>query len=658
MDLNILKNIANTIRQLSIEAIQEANSGHPGLPLGCAEIGAYLYAKALNHYPKNPHWINRDRFVLSAGHGSAFLYSLLHLSGFDLTLDDIKKFRKIHSKTPGHPEHHLTPGVEATTGPLGQGVANAVGMALANKMLAWRFNKGGDTLFDSKVFCLAGDGCIMEGVSSEASSLAGHLGLDNLIVIYDANNVCLDGPILETLSEDTLARYRAYGWEVYEIDGHNFEAIDSVISKLKGAQERPAMIMSHTVIGKGSPNKSNTHKVHGSPLGEEELLKTKKNLGLPDEKFYIPQDVLKFFKKRLEVQKVSYDEWMGRFKRWGEKNRDLLLEFNEMQEKRLPGDIEERLKSIDIPHNIAGRKASSEVLNYLADIFPYLIGGSADLSSSDMTMLKKFPVIERENFGGRNIKYGVREFAMGGTANGLSLSSMFLPFVGTFLVFSDYMRAAIRLAALSRLKVIYQFTHDSIFVGEDGPTHQPVEHLAALRAIPNLHVIRPGSVDEVKMAWLAALEYDGPTAIVLSRQALLEVEGTDVSYSEGMKRGAYIVMKERGRPDFTFFATGSELSLALGVAKRLGDIGKDVRVVSMPCWELFEKEEREYRDYILSGDLGKRVSIEAGSDMGWARYIGLDGMAISVEGFGKSGAQDALREEFGFTVDSILKRIG
>jgi transketolase len=654
---NILQKIASTIRGLSIEAIQKANSGHPGLPLGCAEIGAYLYAVTLKHYPKNPKWINRDRFILSAGHGSMLLYSCLHLAGFDLSLEDIKSFRKLFSKTPGHPEYEIETGIEATTGPLGQGIGNAVGMALAQKILREKFKASKYPLFDSKVFCLVGDGCMMEGVSSEVSSLAGHLNLDNLIVIYDSNGICLDGPVSETFSEDIKKRYLAYGWDVFEMDGYDFEKIDETISNVKKSQKKPVFIIAHTVIGKGSPHKAGSHKVHGSPLGEEEVRETKKSLELPEEKFHIPKEVKDFFERKLEEQKKVFDEWSDEFKKWGDENEKLLKEFEMMKSKEFSKEIEDEIKKIEIESPIAGRKASGVIINFLADKLPYLYGGSADLSCSDMTMMKSYDVISRSNFKGRNFKYGVREFAMGTITNGLSMFDMIVPFAGTFLVFSDYMRNSIRLAALAKLKVIYQFTHDSIFLGEDGPTHQPIEHLASLRAIPNIHVIRPADSFEVKMAWIAALRYDGPTAIVLSRQNLSDIESTKVLFEEGVGKGAYIVLKEEKKPNFTLFATGSELELALEVAKRLKELGRDVRVVSMPSFEIFEKQSEEYKDFIVGGDIGKRVSIEAGVDQGWYKYIGRDGVSISVKNFGKSGNIGDLKEEFGFTLDGILKRI-
>jgi len=652
-----LEKIAMTVRGLSMEAVQKANSGHPGLPMGCAEFAAYLWGIQLRYNPKNPKWLGRDRFVLSAGHGSMLLYSMLHLSGYNLSMDDIKAFRQLHSKTPGHPEYHMTEGVEATTGPLGQGVANAVGQALGLKLLGAKFNSNDFPLFNNKVFCLAGDGCIMEGVSSEASSLAGHLGLDNLILVYDSNKICLDGDLNECCSEDTKKRYEAYGWETYEIDGYNFDQMEKTFSHLRENQTRPAFVVMHTIIGKGSPHKAGTHEAHGSPLGGEEVEEVKKILGLPEEDFYVPQPVRTFFEQRLEKCHETEQKWKDLYRRFAESKPELEKEFSIMASKELPQDLEESLKNIKMKDPIAGRSASQEVLNVLGDRLPFLYGGSADLSGSDKTMMKHFPIISKKNFEGRNIKFGVREFAMAGAATGMAQTNMILPFIGTFLTFSDYMRNAIRLAALSEVQVVYQFTHDSIFLGEDGPTHQPIEHYAALRAIPNLHVIRPADDSEVKMAWIAALRYRGPTAIILSRQNLPSLDGTKRSYDEGMAKGAYIVKEEKAKPNFTLIATGSELSLALDVASALERRDKHVRVVSMPCFKLFEKQNSAYKDKILGGDIGQRVSIEAGVSMGWDKWIGPSGISISIERFGASAPMSDLQAEYGFNVDAILNRL-
>jgi len=654
---NILAKIALAIRILSMDAVQKADSGHPGLPMGCAEIGAYLWGESLRYNPKDPHWFNRDRFILSAGHGSMLLYSCLYLSGYDLSLEDIKNFRQLHSKTPGHPESLDTPGVETTTGPLGQGFGNAVGQALGLKLLAARFNTEQHKIIDNKVIVLMGDGCIMEGISSETSSLAGHLKLNNLIAIYDANHVTLDGPLNESCSEDTKMRYRAYGWDVYEVDGNDIDAVHTVISHAREHQEKPRLIIAHTIIGKGSPNKAGTFKVHGSPLGPDEVKETKAALGAPSDPFYVPPVVYDFFKKKQVEDTRRQEEWQHLFEQWAKANPGKLNEFEAMKHHHLPPDLEERLKAVSIPSPIAGRKASQEVLNVLAEMLPQIYGGSADLSCSDLTMIKKFPTVTAENFSGRNIKFGVREFGMATIATGLYETGMITPFVGTFLTFSDYMRNAIRLASLMKAQVIYQFTHDSIFLGEDGPTHQPIEHFASLRAIPNLQVIRPCDANEVKMAWIAALNYNGPTALLLSRQNLPCLAETAVPYARGVGRGAYIIKKESQQPDYTLVATGSEVNLAMNVAEALERLGKVVRVISMPCWELFEKQSPEYKESIFGGEIGKRVSIEAGVDMGWHKYIGMHGIAICMDSFGASAPASDLAKEFGFTVESILDRI-
>ncbi len=652
-----LAKVANTIRGLSMDAVQQANSGHPGLPLGCAELGAYLYGYLLRHNPKHSKWTNRDRMILSAGHGSMWLYSCLHLSGFDLSLEEIKNFRQLHSQTPGHPESLDTDGVETTTGPLGQGVGNAVGQALGLKLLEARFNTPEHQIFDGKVYCLAGDGCMMEGVSSEVSSLAGHLRLNNLILIYDSNHVSLDGPLSQCCSEDTIERYRAYGWDVQEIDGGDFDAIHHAFTKAKTNQTRPCLIVAHTIIGKGSPHKAGTSAAHGAPLGEEEVKLTKEALGIPQDKFFIPQAVKNYFAHKLEKDTERETRWNDQFAAWQRANPELAKTYEVMIKGAVPEDLEAYLKGVKIASPIAGRAASNAIINALASRLPQLIGGSADLSCSDLTMIKDGGLVAPGLFTARNIKYGVREFGMATMATGIVQTGLLQPFIGTFFTFSDYMRNAIRLAALQRAKVFYQFTHDSIFLGEDGPTHQSIEQLASLRAVPQLQLIRPADAHEVAMAWLAALRYNGPTAIVLSRQNLPTLDCTNVSYQDGMGRGAYIVKKEARQPDFTLIATGSELWLALDTAQELEKLGKSVRVISMPCWELYEAQNSEYKKSVLGGDLGRRVAIEAGVELGWHKYIGMDGIMIGMETFGASAPASALAREFGFTVESILERI-
>ncbi len=653
----ILSQVANTVRGLSIDGVQKANSGHPGLPLGCAELGAYLWGAQMRYNPKNERWLGRDRFVLSAGHGSMWLYSLLHLSGYKVSLEDLKKFRQLHSCTPGHPEYGDTDGVETTTGPLGQGIASATGMALGLKILGKKFNTEKHKLFDNKVFCLCGDGCIMEGISSESASFAGHVGLDNFVLIYDSNKITLDGPLADSCSENTAQRYRAYGFEVYEVDGYNFGEMEATFNQIREKQDRPVMVIVHTIIGKGSPHKAGTHKVHGSPLGPEEVKATKEELGISLEDFYVPSSVKAFFDEKKAKDEALEGAWEKMFAEWKSVHPDLAKEFEAMLEKKIPQDIESELMNLEVKDPIAGRSASNAVINFLAEKLPYLYGGSADLSGSDMTMIAGQEIIEAKHFSGRNFKYGVREFAMAAMTSGLELTQMMLPFCGTFLTFSDYMRNAIRLSALMRLQVVYQFTHDSIFLGEDGPTHQPVEHFASLRTIPNLHVIRPADTREVKMAWLSVLRYQGPTAIILSRQSLPLLEGTDTSYAEGMGRGGYVIHKESGATDYLLIATGSEVQLALEVAERLEKRGKGARVVSMPCTELFDKQDKAYQDSAIGGNFSHRVSIEAGVANGWHKYIGREGTAICMESFGLSAPAADLAKEFGFTADAILERI-
>jgi len=656
-NIKLLSKTANTIRVLSMDAVQKANSGHPGMPLGCAELGAFLYGHQLRHNPHSPNWINRDRLILSAGHGSMWLYSCLHLSGFDLSLEDIKSFRQLHSKTPGHPESLDTPGVETTTGPLGQGFANGVGTALGLQLLANRFNTPDFPLINSKVYVVAGDGCIMEGISSEASSLAGHLGLSNLVVFYDANDISLDGPLSESCSENTKMRYQSYGWDVVEVNGHDIKELDTVCRKAIHNQEKPLLIITKTTIGKGAPSKAGSHKCHGSPLGEEEIAQAKKALGVSEEEFFIPNSVQAYFQKKLERDIQLENDWTNMFENWSRSFPEKREEFDAMLRNDIPKDLERSLSDLSLSQSISGRKASHAILGYLADILPQLYCGSADLSCSDLTSVKQHPIVSKEQMKGRNIKFGVREFAMGAMATGMKQTRMIQPVIGTFLTFSDYMRNAIRLASLMKEQIIYQFTHDSVFLGEDGPTHQPVEHLAALRAIPNLHVIRPSGTHEVKMAWLAALRYQGPTALILSRQNIWDLPETVLPFEKGLGRGAYIIRPGKDAIDFTIVATGSELPLAMDVASALEQIGKSVRVISMPSWELFEEQPESYKKSLFGSESGKKISIEAGSEQGWHKYIGSDGIAISVEGFGTSAPPCIIAKEYGFTVDAILDRV-
>ncbi len=643
-----LSELAKTIRGLSIDAIQAANSGHPGLPLGCAEIAAYLYGHALRHNPKNPHWVNRDRFVLSAGHGSMLLYSALHLSGYDVSLDTLKNFRQLNSPTAGHPEYKELPGIETTTGPLGQGVAMAVGMAFGQKIAKAQHQ----VPLDNTTYVLVGDGCLMEGISAEASSFAGHLELENLVVIYDSNDICLDGPTSECFTEDVAKRYESYGWDVQTINGHAFTAIDKAISHTK-TTKKPSLIIAKTTIGFGSPNKAGSNASHGAPLGSEEIKLTKKGLGIPDIPFWIAPSLSAYFETRnAELSKLE-KAWNSEYESWSTQNPEKSASYHLTLKQTFSAQQKESLKDIALPEGKATRATSNSVIQHISKELPYILGGSADLSCSDSTFIKEGGVISAKDFSGRNVKYGVREFAMGAIASGLVLQGNFRPFVGTFMTFSDYMKNAIRLAALMNIGVIYQFTHDSILLGEDGPTHQPVEHLASLRSIPNLTVIRPADTTEVKAAWATAIEAQGPVALILSRQGVPENEGSNF---EEAQKGAYIVKKESKKPELILLATGSELSLALESAVALESEGKSVRVVSMPSWELFDAQDKHYQSTLLPLS-AKYAVIEAQSSFGWHKYVGREGVCITVDTFGKSAPIADLKKVYGFNVDAICKKI-
>ncbi len=654
--------IANTIRGLSIDAVQKANSGHPGLPLGCAELGAYLWGSFMRYNSKNSEWFNRDRFVLSAGHGSAFLYSALHLAGYKVSLEDLKKFRQLNSNTPGHPERLDTDGVEVTTGPLGQGVANAVGLALANKMLEARLNKDGHEIIDSKVVCLAGDGCMMEGISSEASSLAGHLCLNNLILIYDMNYITLDGEWKESCSDDQIARYKSYGWNVVTIkDANEITQIEEAMAPLRGKLEKPTLVVAHTQIGKGSPHKAGTSKVHGSPLGVDEVKATKENLKWPQEEFYIPSSVKEYFEEVKKKNEALEKEWNQKFITWKSAHPDLFKLYSHMSDHHIPAQLKKELLSLKMPEErMAGRIVSELCIQKIAEHMPNLIGGSADLSGSNNSNIKSSGFVTREDFTPSNIKYGVREFAMTAMANGMS-TTILRPFVATFMCFHDYARNAVRLAALSDYPVILIYTHDSIGLGEDGPTHQPVEHLASMRAMPNFYTWRPGDANEVKAAWWFALNHQkGPVGLMLTRQALPTLEQTGGDIENKALRGGYILIAEDKSKavDYTLIGTGSELSLAVDVAERLKSThGKNVRVVSLPCFRQFENQDESYRNKVLGGDLGQRVCLETGVSFGWDRYIGPQGIAITIDEFGRSAPIADVMQYFGFTADQVIERL-
>ena len=649
--------IANIVRGLAVDAIEKAHSGHPGLPLGCAEIGAVLFGNILKYNPSTPDWPDRDRFVLSAGHGSMWLYSLLYLSGYDISLEDLKKFRQLNSKTPGHPEYGETPGVEVTTGPLGQGFANAVGMALAEKMLATRFNTEGYKIVDHYTYTLLSDGCMMEGITSEAASMAGHLGLEKLIAIYDDNKICLAGETKATFTESVADRFKAYNWQVIEnVDGHKVKEIKDALLEAKKSKNKPTLIIARTHIGYGAPTKQNSSSCHGSPLGEEEVRGLKKSLGLPlDEKFYVSAEVREFFENRKKELIKKREEWQNIFEEWTKKSPPLRKKWDEALHLVLPPDLE--LESLEIKSPVATRVASSIVLNKLADEIPYLIGGSADLAPSTKAYLDKYKDIQKGSFDGRNIRFGVREHAMGAITNGIAAHRGFRPYCSTFFVFSDYMRPAIRMAALMKLPVIYIFTHDSFFVGEDGPTHQPVEQLESLRTIPNLKIIRPADEEETKLAWREILKKtEEPIALILSRQDLPHLEK-----SRGVKefaRGGYIIShQEKEVPQVVLMASGSEVSIALKVSLILKVNGIASRIVSIPDREEFLRQEKKYLEEVLGPGDALRVVIEANTGQGWYQLLNNSYYTVFMKSFGKSAPAQQLADYFGFTPEKIANDI-
>lgn len=657
-DAALVRQAVNTLRFLAADMVEEARSGHPGLPMGAAAMAYALWMRHLRHNPHNPHWPNRDRFILSGGHGSALLYALLHLMGYDLPLEELRRFRQWGSKTPGHPEVGLTPGVETTTGPLGQGFANGVGMAIAQAHMAARFNRPGFPIFDHFIYALVTDGDLMEGISSEAASLAGHLRLGRLIYLYDDNRISIDGSTDLAFTEDRARRFEAYGWQVLHVaDGNDVDAVDAAIAEAK-ADPRPSLIICRTHIGYGAPHKQDTPEVHGSPLGEEELAAAKRNLDWPVEpRFYIPEAVREHFARSVTRGEAWEAEWQERFAAYRRAYPDLAAELERRWAGQLPEDWDADLPVFPADaKGMATRAVSGEALNALARRVPELIGGSADLTPSNKTQLKGETDFQAATPQGRYIHFGVREHAMGAIVNGLALYGGLRPFGSTFLVFSDYMRPAIRISALSHIPSIWVFTHDSIGVGEDGPTHQPVEHLAALRAIPNLVVLRPGDANETVEAWKAALQRrDGPTALVLSRQAMPTLDRTRYAPASGLARGAYVLADlGPGEPQILLMASGSEVGLIVAAAERLAEESVGVRVVSFPSWELFLAQDEAYRERVLPSAIWRRIAVEAGVRQGWERWVGDRGLILSVERFGVSAPGKEVMEKFGFTVDGVL----
>ena len=656
MSLNIeaLERAANEARGLAMDAVQASQSGHLGLPLGCAEMGAVLYGYLLRHNPEQPRWIGRDYFVLSAGHGSMFLYAWLHMSGYDLSIEDIKRFRQLHSKTPGHPEYFETPGVECTTGPLGQGVGNAVGIAMAAKMAAAHFNTSEHRIFDQHIFCLAGDGCMQEGVSSEASAFAGHFGLDNLILIYDSNAITLDAMAKQTQSEDTKKRYEAYGFDVQEIQGDDMqEFLDALNVAKERDNGKPQFIIAHTLVGKGIPEIAGTAKAHGE-AGAKYVDAARKNLGLPDEHYFVSKETHAYFEEHKKKLLADFERWEKTWNAWRKANPDKARILDDAIDNKIPGDLLERIPEFPRDAKLATRKAGGETLQPIAKAMPNLIGGSADLYGSTMNYIDGGGDFTRDNPAGRNIRFGIREHGMCAIMNGVSYHGIFRASGATFLVFSDYARAAIRLAAVAKLPNIYIFTHDSIGVGEDGPTHQPVETVSALRLIRHLDLIRPADPEETAGAFVAACErISGPTMLALTRQTVPMLNEIDVqTRREGVRRGGYIAKRETAELDLIILSCGSELQHALAAAKQLG---RGTRVVSMPCMERFNRETAEYREEVLPLSCRRRVAIEAGVPEIWYQYVGLEGKVIGLHRFGLSAPGAEVMKEFGIDAQHVIE---
>ncbi len=657
--MNSCKIIANTIRGLSVDGVAAANSGHPGMPLGMADVCAVLWSEHMNFNPKNPKWLNRDRFILSAGHGSMLIYSLLHLYGYDLSMDDLKAFRQWGSKTPGHPENFVTAGVETTTGPLGQGVANAVGFALAEASLAARYNREGSEIIDHYTYVVAGDGCLQEGISHEACSFAGHNKLGKLIMLYDSNNITIDGPTHISFTEDTRKRFEAYGWQVLEIDGHDYDQINAAIAEAKKEKSKPSIIICKTIIGFGSPNRAGTSKAHGEPFPAEEIELMKEKLGLPkDKSFFVPDEISDLRTKTQEKGQNIENQWNELWENYKNKNQEAAKEL----ENSMKGEISK--EALDIPQfgsekAIATRSASGTVLNHIAKYIPQLMGGSADLTPSNNTLPAGEESFSPENPKGRYIRYGVREHGMAAIMNGMALHGGVLPYSGTFFVFSDYMRPAMRMSALMEQQVVYVLTHDSIGLGEDGPTHQPEAHLWAYRMIPNMTVIRPMDANETAEAWKSALKNKkGPTCLVLTRQNLpvYDRAGLGWAKSEEAQKGGYVLCEDKYF-EAIIIATGSEVELAVEAKTKLNEQGVKVRIVSMPSTNIFDEQPQEYKDSVLPKNILKRVAVEAGVTLGWYKYVGLEGRVIGLDRFGASAPYKTLYKEFGITTDAIVEAV-
>lgn len=645
----------NTIRTLAMDGVQKAKSGHPGMPMGMAPVGYLLWTKYLNHNPHNPQWKNRDRFILSGGHGSMLIYSLLHLTGYNLPLDELKRFRQLGSKTPGHPEYKHTDGVEMTTGPLGQGFTSGVGLGIAQQFLAARYNKPGFDIFDYHVYTFLGDGDLMEGISSEAASLAGHLKLGNLIYFYDNNHISIDGTTDLSFTEDRVKRFEAYGWHVLQVeDGNDLDAVGKAIDLAKAETSRPSIIVTRTHIGYGSPNKQDTSEAHGSPLGDDEIKLTKKAYGWdPEKQFFVPEEAHKHMLLPVEDGSKKEAAWNKLFAEYKKQYSELATELEKIWKGDFGDTWKKALPTFTDP--MATRDASGKTLAAIFPLLPTMLGGSADLTPSNNTFVKGTPDFQANNRSGRYIRYGVREHAMGGIMNGLALTDGIIPYGGTFFVFSDYMRGSIRLAAIMGIRPIYVFTHDSIGVGEDGPTHQPIEHLASLRIIPNMTLIRPADANETAMAWRIAIEHKtGPVALALTRQKLPTYDRTKFASAEGVAKGAYVLIENSPAPEIILIGSGSEAQFAVAAYEQLIKENVKARVVSFPSWELFERQPKEYRDSVLPPSVKKRVVVEAGVPFGWEKYVGDAGKIIAISTFGISAPFEAVYKHFGLTADNVL----
>jgi transketolase len=649
----------NTVRILPADAVQKANSGHPGAPMGLAPVGHVLWAESMNYNPRNPEWANRDRFILSNGHAGMLQYSYLYLTGYPITLDDIKKFRQLHSKTAGHPEYGLLPGIEVTTGPLGQGFANGVGFAIAQKYLAARYNKPGFDIFNYKIYVICSDGDMMEGISSEAASLAGHLQLGNMIYLYDDNHISIEGNTNIAFDEDVAQRFEAYGWHVQVLaDGNDLDALSAAIKNAQKETHRPSLIKVHTHIGFGSPNKADTAAAHGSALGEPEVKLVKENFGFDPAKYFaVPDEVLNYYREAGKKGIDKEKDWNVLFKSYREKYTELANEYELFSSGKLPKGWKQKLPVFKAGEEMATRKASGKVLNALSDYLPNLIGGSADLAPSTDTNLENYKSFSAENNDGRNFHFGIREHAMGAILNGLALSNYIIPYGATFLIFSDYMRPPIRLAAIMKIRAIYVFTHDSIALGEDGTTHQPVEQLIGLRSVPNMTVIRPADANETVQAWRVAIEHSGgPVALILTRQKIPVIDQEKYTKAIELEKGAYILSEPATQPNIILIGTGSEVQLLLAAQKTLKEHNIAARVVSMPSWELFEKQDNAYKEKIFPVAIRKRLAVEAGSPLGWLKYVTDEGDVIGINKFGESAPGEEVMAAYGFTVENVVKR--